>query len=732
MRFELVHRIMTDALAALGVIALVLSGQFSRWVSGVLIAGLVLALVLSIKENWQRHPALRHADTVALLAVLGIQGARVLLDANILDVLVEFAAALQIIRLATRKGAAHDQQVIVLALLHLIAGTVLGGGLGYGLCFLGVLVVAPSALVLSHLRREVEGNYRQGARDRTGLPVDVPRILRSRRVVGKTFLAVTCLLSIPILLFTAVLFVIFPRVGLSLLFFSRGHAGRMIGFSNRVDLGEVGVLRSDPTLAMRIEVPNLPDPPPSRLSLHLRGTALDAYDGRTWTQSDSGPKRPAETEFGLSPFETQPDPSRVSVMRVALEPIHPTVLFLPQSASGVRVRPRGQIGMDFMAMIYKGAEGEYRYQPIDDRGLKYEIYVSHKGALSFRTLPQSDRHRYLALPADLPKRVRELAKEWTAGQATSLAKAHEIERRLRTGYAYDLASPSGKDKQPLDHFLFESKRGHCEFYSSAMAILLRASDVPTRNVTGFIGGTWNRFGRFYAVRQGDAHSWVEAYIEGEGWRTFDPTPPADAAPKSELSGAWAQIRDFLEATSQRWDRHVVGYDLSQQASLWRELSRRRAQNGSLLGDGNTGRRVAFALGGIAVTGVAAWLWHRRRKQRGIAPRGDADEARSPSAALATVLYEQLDATMTAVGITRSPGDPPLRHARALVRNDHPAAEEILDLTHIYIEARFGGHDLTEEDRLDFEQRVKLLRQTEERRLKQAARDRKNDLATETA
>ena len=91
-----------------------------------------------------------------------------------LELAVEFAAALQIIRLATRRGAAHDQQVIVLALLHLIAGTVIGGGLGYGLCFLGFLVVAPGALVLSHLRREVEGNYRQGARDRTGLPVDVP------------------------------------------------------------------------------------------------------------------------------------------------------------------------------------------------------------------------------------------------------------------------------------------------------------------------------------------------------------------------------------------------------------------------------------------------------------------------------------------------------------------------------------------------------------------------------
>src|SRR5262249_12368330 len=123
MRFGMVHRVMTDALASLGVIALVVSGQFSRWVSAAILIGLALAVIM--RESWLRHPALRHLDTGALLIVLALQITRVALGANVLDVLVEFAAALQIIRLATRKGAAHDQQVIVLALLHLIAGTVL-------------------------------------------------------------------------------------------------------------------------------------------------------------------------------------------------------------------------------------------------------------------------------------------------------------------------------------------------------------------------------------------------------------------------------------------------------------------------------------------------------------------------------------------------------------------------------------------------------------------------------
>ena len=109
MRFGFVHRVMTDALATLGVLALVLSGQFGRWVSAVILVG--LAAALAVRESWQRHPALRHLDTAALLLVLVVQVVRVLFDASVLDVLVEFAAALQIIRLATRKGAAHGSAI---------------------------------------------------------------------------------------------------------------------------------------------------------------------------------------------------------------------------------------------------------------------------------------------------------------------------------------------------------------------------------------------------------------------------------------------------------------------------------------------------------------------------------------------------------------------------------------------------------------------------------------------
>ena len=707
MRFGFIHRVMTDALAALGVLALVLSGQFSRGVSVVLLVGLVAAL--AVRESWQRHPAFRHLDTAALLIVLAVQIARAFMDVPVLDVLVEFAAALQIIRLATRKGAAHDQQVIVLALLHLIAGTVLGGGLGYGLCFIGVLVVAPGALVLSHLRREVEGNYRQGARDRTGLPVDVPRILRSRRVVGRSFLAVTCLLSIPIFVFTAALFVIFPRVGLSLLLMNRGHAGRMIGFSGHVDLGEVGILRSDPALAMRLEIPELPgppSPPAPRKTLHLRGTALDTYDGRAWSQSDST-RRPAEVDKdAVISIERAVSPDD-EVWRVDLEPIDPPVIFLPEGATGIRFRTRGQLGTELPIGALRGPDGELRYQPIDDRGLKYDIFLSPVRAPTFRRLPAEARARYLTIPAAMPARVRALAEQWAQGATGSERKALAILGHLQKEYRYDLGSPSGRSKEPLDDFLFESKRGHCEFYSTAMAIMLRVLGVPTRNVTGFIGGTYNRFGRFYAVRQGDAHSWVEVFVEDRGWVTFDPTPPADAAPRSELGGAWAYVRDFLEWTSQRWERHVVGYDFNQQVSLFQALTNRRGAS-ILPRKWARPRYGVLGVGALVLAAGAGYFYLRRRKrfERGRDPQTD---ARSPSALLATELYERLDAAMNAKGIPRSPAIPPLCHAEALEALSHPLADEVLELTDVYLRARFGGEVITDEARRDFEERVRAIR-----------------------
>ena len=719
MRFGLVHRIMTDALAALGVLAVVSTASMSPWTSAFLIISLVASL--AIPEEWQSKAWLRHFGNIAPVALCVVQGARLVLGRSPLDVAVEFAALLQIIRLATRRGAAHDQQIIVLALMHLVAGTVLGGGLAYGICFLGFLVVAPGALVLSHLRREVEGNYRQGARDRTGHPVDVPRILRSRRVVGRGFLVSTCLLSIPIFVFTALLFVLFPRVGLSLLLLSHPRSGRMIGFSDKVDLGQVGVLRSDPSIALRFEIQNLPTPPPPRLILRFRGTAFDHYDGKTWARTLKDKPAEASREGGTSdvyPFSRKLDPLHDTRINIDLEPIDPPVVFLPPHTVGLHLRPIEPSMLNDNVKLLKGPEGEYRYDGSEGRGLRYEAFIGEEGEGSGELLAPNDKPRYLEVPAELPSRVATLAHTWADASLTQSAKAHAIEEHLKKDYRYDINSPSGGTPQPVDDFLFSSKRGHCEFFSTAMSLMLRDVGIPSRNVTGFVGGSYNRFGKYYAVREGDAHSWVEGYIDDNGhprWVTFDPTPPAGAQPLEDTTGALVYIRDVIEALSQRWNSLVVGYDLRTQIQILENVRNSYDAIRSKTGTNHGGlerwtRPSSLAAGSLLIMATLLYVW-RELQRRNRAPKNEKEPSpEEGNALIATTLYRLLESALSARGIVRPVSLPPLRHALELTQQDHPLAPEVLSLTHVYLDSRFGHRALTENDVRTFEKRVRDVRQ----------------------
>lgn len=708
MKFGLVHRIMTDALATLGLLSLLTGGDFDLAMAIVTGVGMVLAVL--IPERYQDHPRLRSFGVFASLTLLGVQLTRAASGGDLLQLSVEFAAALQVIRVATRRGAAHDQQIILLALLHLVAGTVLGGGLAYGLSLVGFLVIAPGALVLSHLRREVEGNYRQGARDRTGLPVDVPRILRSRRVISRRFLLVTCSLSVPVFLFTALLFLAFPRVGLSLLLLNHSRSARMIGFSTRVDLGGVGKLRSDPTIAMRVQLKDPPKTPASRLALYLRGTSFDYYDGGSWTRTrpthETAPQVHSHIygrQLGVLPREHL---DRLQVeMTIDLEPINPPIIFLPADAVGFRVNEGSEALALRSPKVTVASDGEYKYERADERGLQYGVY---RGRYHPEPLAPSDEARYKHVPPTIEAQVRELAGEWVGPLEKDWEMASAIEERLRTGYRYDLDSPSGAAPQPLLHFLFESKSGHCEFYSTAMAMLLRTQGVPTRNVTGFIGGTYNRFGDFYAVRQGDAHSWVEVWLKGRGWTRYDPTPPSSSAPRSDVTGMVAFLRDVVEAAAQRWSRHVIGYDLDQQIELFRSVKQRyRDWGGNSVGP--SVRPFLPALVVIVVGALGYTVWRRLRFRR-VRIRPGKLGAHVASATRAVAMYRLLEDVLRAMGVGRQAATPPLAHARALAELKHPAASEVLSLTERYLEARFGRRELSLEEEREFEQRVKGLRQ----------------------
>lgn len=605
-------------------------------------------------------------SALAGLGIVAVIGAVPLPGLAPAQLVVEGLVAAQLVALATRRGATHDAVVFVLTLLHFVAGTVLGGGLAFVIAFIGLATVLPAALVLSHLRREVEGNYHQGARDRTGLPVDVPRILRSHRVIGRGSLFALASLSLPLLGVTAALFLVLPRIGVSprgqwLSGFALDPRAGLVHFSDRVDLGSHAELRPDPTVALRFHVADLPEPPPARIALRFRGATLDTFDGVRWTRTSSAaaPSTPPPGELGTR---------AIVIDRAAFDP---PLTFVPS----------GTVALESLDPADAEAPRRYRAR-----------LSTHTGRESFALagpLSPPERERHLAVVPSQPRRVAELAHAWADPEPTLESKARAIEQHLKNDLAYSLTSPSRGAVQPIDHFVFESRRGHCELFASTMAVMLREVGIPSRQVTGFVGGTYNRFGGYYVVRQGDAHAWVEAYIDepAAGWRTFDPTP---TMPSAADTGLLASTRDLGDAFSGRFGSALIDYDRQAQASLVDAL---RVPTVIAVGMAST---ILLLLG---VRRGAMVRTARRSGDRG-GPWGLAASA-DPNADAATALYASLEAALLAQGIARDRSRPPLAHAEHLVREHHPLAGEVIALTRVYLEGRFGGRSLTDAERRDF-------------------------------
>ena len=186
-----------------------------------------------------------------------------------------------------------------------------------------------------------------------------------------------------------------------------------------------------------------------------------------------------------------------------------------------------------------------------------------------RVLPPSGdlhrlpRDRYLQLPEQLDPRIPELAQQITGSETSPYLRALAIERYLSTHYDYTLQLPSQPPADPIADFLFHRRRGHCEYFASSMAILLRTVGIPSRIITGFRGAQFNQLNANYIVRASDAHSWVEAYIPGAGWTTFDPTPAGDAA----AATLWTRYQLYLDAAREFWREWIVNYDAGHQQAL---------------------------------------------------------------------------------------------------------------------------------------------------------------------
>lgn len=699
MSFSLLHKNVTYLIAGIGLFALTL-GQDLGMPTALAITGGAVASYF-VDGPIIRHRAWASSWTVAVVALLVLEGTRALTQGPQLIQAIEFAAFLQISRLFNRRGAADYQQIAVLAFLHLIAATVLSTEITYGLVFMGFVIVTPWMLALSHLRREIEGNYPVSGPDDARGREAIRRVLASKRVVGGRFLLGTMALSLPLFAMTVAIFLTLPRVGQGFLTFNASRGRSVAGFSNQVELGHFGVIRDDPTVILRVQ----PEPGEGELArdevLRLRGTSFDHYDGRRWTRSPSLARRLSRDRFGYFTLQRPPRESDQR-LRITLDHLDEPVVFLPTGTVALDMDPRIVRAERVERRLSHGEGLDVRYLDADGVGLIYTAIVQpgarYKG---LRTVFEEDLSPYLQMPEG-HERVAALAERVTVGKRGAYAQATAVQDYLRE-LTYTLEQPLVKpDQRPLDVFLFEARRGHCEYFSSAMAVMLRSLGVPARNVTGFVGGRYNPYGEYFALRQGDAHSWVEAYVPDRGWMIFDPTPPGRArlGPRENL---WADVSAFVDAVRLRWVTSVLGYDVTMQMAMMRKVTRFIAGSGRGRSDKGpqyprpwrdarvAARRVGIGIAGVVLLVALIGLVRRLRARRG---RGAAVSA---EAAQAIAVYRALERALRRRGQPRPPSRTPMEHVAHLQSQDFAGVEAVEEVTLEYMAVRYGGRSLSGDD-----------------------------------
>lgn len=713
MTFARLHKTVSFLIAGLGLLAVGLGDELTPAAKGatcVAFAGSWFA-----EGRWIHDPRWSVGWTVGLFAFLGLQVARGLLGEPALPLALEFTCALQLSRLFSRRSAKEHQQIAGLSLLHLVAATVISTELSYAFVFLGFLVVTPWALSLGHLRAEIESDRRDvPSEDYEGF---VDRVLRSRRLIGPGFLAGTAALGLPLFALTGLLFVAFPRVGLGFIPLGRDTGRHVSGFGANVELGEFGVIRTDPTVVLRVRPPDLSAQPPRSVAIRMRGTSFDHYDGRRWSRSGELESRRVPRIDSHYPVPVRlPRPEADRPWQVLLEPLDEPVIFLPPHTMGLEIPPRITGGLEVGREIAAARGIDVRYLDADGLGLRYTAWVSDTRSPEAPNRPDDsltaeEVRRYLQVP-DGHERVAALARRWTMGATEDAERVKRLRDHLRDSgeFTYSLEMPRVDDRAPLVGFLFEARRGHCEYYSTALAIMLRTLGVPARNVTGFVGGRFNPYGRYYALRQGDAHSWVEVWLPGEGWVTVDSTPAArgELAPDAGWLPAFGEMIDALRT---RWSQDVVGYDLRRQVSLLRAVRQwlalrpaprarshppdRRAESPAT--SCSEGGSWLWLVSSSLVLGLGGLVWWSRRRRH---------RARDTEA---VALYRELDRALTKLGLARPANRTPLEHVAVLADADFAEIDLVREVTRRYLAVRFGGHRASPGEFASLRRKVRALR-----------------------
>lgn len=407
-------------------------------------------------------------------------------------------------------------QILLLGLFALSISTAYNLSLSFLLVFLLYSFLGLTSLVFLNLYRKV-GEKRLGW------------------LSYRSFFFVSLIFFLFVLFLTPAFFFFLPRSQAPLFdLFSRG-SGLKTGLADSVSLGKVGQIQEDNTVAFRVY-----GLPPSLKEPYWRAVVFDRYENHTWLK---------EKEVPL------PQPSGVGeyVYTLVIEPSFDNIIpALDYPYNILKVE-----GISANAYITPG--NTLRLEREINRTIRVKLSSSRE--MYIKESPE----RYLDVPKDISPNIKRLARELEKGVKDDMEKVKRVINYFSKGYSYTLKLEK-YEGDPLDYFLFVSKKGNCEYYASATALLLRVMGVPARVVGGYKGALWNQYGGYHIITNSMAHVWVEAYVNGE-WIRVDTTPPY-IPPAVKRISTLALIRDYIVSF---WYSNVVGYSSEKQIRLFKNI-----------------------------------------------------------------------------------------------------------------------------------------------------------------
>lgn len=508
------------------------------------------------------------------------------------------------------------------------------------------------------------------------------------RIPMRGFLALCTVLAIAL---SVPLFAFLPRVPSPYIVGRGSGLGQTIesaGFSDEVTLDSIGQIRNSRDVALRL----LEEGASNRTGdMRFKTATYDLYQGGTWRRS---PFRMAllREPSGIWLAKGRP-PERWA--RIFLAPINSQRVPLPVET--VVVKPQATtLGLD------EGGGVSFRFQP--QELVEYRVGLASGPVMTAKEPSGTPSDAALDLAGVTPP-IAALATR-VMGGGTPQERAQRLEDRLIQDYEYTLDFRGRSAENPIEDFLFRYKSGQCELFASSMVLLLRSQGIPARLVTGFLGGEYNPFEGYYIVRDSNAHAWVEAYIEGEGWRIFDPTPPA-GRPLAEETGVALLMRQAWDFVAFRWDRYVLTFGLYDQLrifgnlrQMWHELVSRfqqpeKPEEKAPAGEEPAGGEVAAGEPGprmpeVPLKGVVGVIL--------LAAGAFALYLRLKPPLTATAAYARLRRRLGRRGAPLPESVPPLVVGKEMAVRYPAAAEPAARIIAFYLRESFGGQDLEDGER----------------------------------